>query len=64
MAAAPPAARIPTTMQVLDGCGNPAAATTRLTLPDLGEILTVRARENNPRARPWLAELPGWIWGS
>ena len=50
--------------QVLDGCLNPAAATTRLTLPDLGEILTTRARENNSRPPPGLRNYPAGSGGS
>lgn len=50
--------------QVLDGCLNPAAATTRLTLPNLGEILTMRARENNSRPPPGLRNYPAGSGGS
>jgi hypothetical protein len=50
--------------QVLDGCLNPAAATSRLTLPDLGEILTMRARENNSRPPPGLRNYPAGSGGS
>jgi hypothetical protein len=50
--------------QVLDGCLNPAAATTRLTLPDLREILTMRARENNSRPPPDLRNYPAGSGGS
>ena len=61
----PPAAPLlAVARQVLDGCLNPAAATTRLTLPDLGEILTMRARENNSRPPPGLRNYPAGSGGS
>lgn len=50
--------------QVLDGCLNPATANGPLTLPDLGEILTMRARDNNSRPPPGLRNYPAGSAGS
>ena len=50
--------------QVLDGCLNPATTNGRLTLPDLGGILTTRARDNNSRPPPGLRNYPAGTGGS
>jgi hypothetical protein len=50
--------------QVLDGCLNPVTANRRLTLPDPGGILTMRARDSNPRPPPGLRNYPAGSGGS
>jgi hypothetical protein len=60
----PPAALLDVARQLLDGSLNPAAPTTPLTLPDLGEIFTMRARENNSRPPPGLRNYPAGSGGS
>lgn len=62
--AAPAAPLLALARQVLDGCLNPAAANGRLTLPDPGEILTMRARDNNSRPPPGLRNFPPGSGGS
>ena len=61
---APAAPLLAVGRQILDGCLNPATANGRLTLPDLGGILTMRARDNNSRPPPGLRNYPAGSGGS
>lgn len=55
---------VPVARQILDGSLNPATANAPLTLPDLGEILPVRARDHNSRPPPGLRNYPAGSGGS
>jgi hypothetical protein len=58
------ASSVPVARQVLNGCLNPATATAPLTLPDLSEMLRVRASKSIPRPSPDLRNCPAGFRGS